>query len=61
MGVRQSGTPTMKVADLNDTKLIELAKRLAEQLWQSDPYLRKSEHTALREKMHLFWQSFMPN
>jgi ATP-dependent DNA helicase RecG len=61
MGVRQSGMPTMKVADLNDTKLIELAKRLAEQLWQSDPYLRKSEHTALREKMHLFWQSFMPN
>jgi ATP-dependent DNA helicase RecG len=61
MGVRQSGMPTMKVADLNDTKLIELAKRLAEQLWQSDPYLRKPEHTALREKMYLFWQSFMPH
>jgi ATP-dependent DNA helicase RecG len=61
MGVRQSGMPTMKVADLNDTKLIELAKRIAEQLWQSDPYLRKPEHTALREKMHLFWQSFMPH
>jgi ATP-dependent DNA helicase RecG len=59
IGVRQSGMPEMKVADLNDTKLIELARQLAAQLWDSDPYLRKEEHAALREKMHLFWQNFM--
>ena len=59
IGVRQSGMPEMKVADLNDTKLIELARQLAARLWNSDPYLRKEEHTALREKMHLFWQTFM--
>ena len=59
IGVRQSGMPEMKVADLNDTKLIERARHLAEQLWNRDPYLRKEEHIALREKMHLFWQNFM--
>jgi len=59
IGVRQSGMPEMKVADLNDTRLIELARQLAVQLWESDPYLRKEEHVALREKMHLFWQNFM--
>lgn len=59
IGVRQSGMPEMKVADLNDTKLIELARQLAARLWNSDPYLRKEEHVALREKMHLFWQNFM--
>ena len=59
IGVRQSGMPEMKVADLNDTKLIELARQLAARLWDSDPYLRKEEYTALREKMHLFWQTFM--
>jgi ATP-dependent DNA helicase RecG len=59
LGVRQSGMPEMKVADLNDTKLIELARQLAAQLWDSDSYLRKEEHAPLREKMHLFWQNFM--
>lgn len=59
IGVRQSGVSEMKVANLNDTKLIELARQLATQLWESDPYLRKEEHAPLREKMHLFWQNFM--
>lgn len=59
IGVRQSGMPEMKIADLNDTRLIELTRQLAARLWESDPYLRKQEHTALREKMHLFWQNFM--
>jgi ATP-dependent DNA helicase RecG len=59
IGVRQSGIPAMKVADLNDTRLIELARQLAARLWESDHYLRKPEHAALREKMHLFWQQYM--
>ncbi len=59
IGVRQSGMPEMKVANLSDTPLIELARKVAAQLWESDPYLRKPEHAALKEKMYLFWQSFM--
>ena len=59
IGVRQSGMPELHIADLSDTVLIEQARVVASQLWMSDPYLRKSEHTALRERMYLFWQNYM--
>jgi ATP-dependent DNA helicase RecG len=58
-GVRQSGTPELRIADLSDTQLISLARSLAEKLWDGDPYLRKSEHSALRERMAVFWQNFV--
>ncbi len=58
-GVRQSGVPELRIADLSDTRLVELTRTLASKLWESDPYLHKPEHAALRERMHLFWQSFM--
>jgi ATP-dependent DNA helicase RecG len=58
-GVRQSGVPELRMADLSDTPLIELTRSLAAKLWESDPYLRRPEHVALRERMHLFWQNFM--
>ena len=41
--------------------MIELTRNLAASLWESDPYLRKMEHKALRERMHSFWQRFMPH
>ena len=58
-GVRQSGVPELRMADLNNTQLVELSRTLAAKLWESDAYLRKPEHAALRERMHVFWQSFM--
>jgi ATP-dependent DNA helicase RecG len=58
-GVRQSGVPALQMADLSDTPLIELSRSLAARLWESDPYLKKPEHKALREKMHVFWQDMM--
>ncbi len=58
-GVRQSGVPALQIADLSDTPLIELSRSLATRLWESDPYLKKPEHKALRETMHLFWQDIM--
>jgi ATP-dependent DNA helicase RecG len=58
-GVRQSGVPELRIADLSNTRLVELTRTLAAKLWESDPYLRKLEHTALRERMHLFWQTFI--
>jgi ATP-dependent DNA helicase RecG len=59
IGVRQSGMPELRMADLSDTRLIELSRSLAAKLWQSDPYLHRPEHAPLRERMHSFWQSFM--
>ena len=59
IGVRQSGMPELRMADLSDTPLIELSRSLASKLWQQDPYLRKPEHMPLRERMHSFWQNFM--
>ncbi|HEV7235409.1 MAG TPA: helicase-related protein, partial [Ktedonobacteraceae bacterium] len=59
IGVRQSGMPELRMADLSDTQLIELSRSLATKIWQLDPYLRKPEHAPLRERMHLFWQNFM--
>jgi ATP-dependent DNA helicase RecG len=59
VGVRQSGMPELRVADLSDTPLIELTRTLAGRLWESDPYLRKEEHAGLRERMRIFWQHFM--
>jgi ATP-dependent DNA helicase RecG len=58
-GIRQSGVPALQMADLSDTPLIELSRTLAARLWESDPYLKKPEHKALREKMHLFWKDMM--
>lgn len=58
-GVRQSGVPELRIANLSDTPLIELARTFADKLWERDPYLRKTEHAPLRERMHLFWQHFM--
>ena len=61
IGVRQSGMPELRMADLNDTQLINLSRELAARLWEKDPYLRLAEHTLLREKMHLFWQISIPS
>jgi ATP-dependent DNA helicase RecG len=58
-GVRQSGMPELRIADLSDTPLIELARSLAAKLWERDPYLRRPEHAQLRERLHLFWQNFI--
>ena len=59
IGVRQSGMPELRIANLSDTPLIEQTRRAAERLWQSDPYLRQPAHAALRERMHLFWYNYM--
>ncbi|MBV9688925.1 MAG: ATP-dependent DNA helicase RecG [Ktedonobacteraceae bacterium] len=57
LGVRQSGMPELRIADLSDAQLIEQARMAAVKLWQSDPYLRAPAHTLLRERIHTFWQN----
>ncbi|MBX5451812.1 MAG: ATP-dependent DNA helicase RecG, partial [Thermogemmatispora sp.] len=61
IGVRQSGMPELRIADFNDTRLIEEARTLAIRLWESDPYLQRPEHAPLREHLSRFWQAFIPH
>ncbi|WP_069804305.1 ATP-dependent DNA helicase RecG [Thermogemmatispora onikobensis] len=61
IGVRQSGMPELRIADFNDTRLIEETRTLAARLWASDPYLRRPEHAPLREHLSRFWQAFIPH
>lgn len=57
-GTRQSGLPELKVANLADTPLIAEARTQAEWLWAQDPYLKRLEHAALRERVLVFWHGF---
>ena len=57
-GVRQSGLPELKMANMADTQLMAAARSQAEWLWARDPYLKALEHAALRERVFLFWRDF---
>ncbi|HEX8996218.1 MAG TPA: ATP-dependent DNA helicase RecG [Ktedonobacterales bacterium] len=57
-GVRQSGLPELKVANMADTRLMAESRNQAEWLWKQDPYLRTLEHAPLRERVYLFWRNF---
>lgn len=57
-GVRQSGLPELKVANMADTRLMAESRTQAEWLWRQDPYLRALEHAPLRERVYLFWRNF---
>jgi len=47
-GVRQAGLPDFRAADLlRDTRLLDLARRDAAELLESDPALAQPEHAAL--------------
>lgn len=57
-GVKQSGMPDLKVADLlRDFSVLELARKQAEQLLQIDPNLNK--HIAIRNLLQEFWKDKM--
>jgi len=46
-GTRQSGLPDLKMAQLSDVELLELARSEAIRLFEVDPQLEKPEHKAL--------------
>jgi len=50
-GVRQSGMPDLKVASITDTPLIELARKEATRILESDPDLSRPEHRHLRQRL----------
>ncbi|MCL0060876.1 hypothetical protein M1N88_03245 [Dehalococcoidia bacterium] len=46
-GTRQSGLPDLKMAQLSDVGLLEMARSEAIRLFESDPQLERPEHKAL--------------
>jgi ATP-dependent DNA helicase RecG len=55
-GVRQSGLPNFRVADLLDTRLIELARHEAEHIIAEDPDLQSPSHAALKTQVDRLFQ-----
>jgi ATP-dependent DNA helicase RecG len=56
-GTRQSGLPDIKLARLSDTRLLEMARNEAKNLFESDPELSQPEHRLLSRKLNAFWQT----
>jgi ATP-dependent DNA helicase RecG len=54
-GTHQSGLPDLKLAKLTDLHSLELARREAISLFQSDPGLKKAEHQLLRQQLSQVW------
>jgi ATP-dependent DNA helicase RecG len=50
-GVRQSGFPELKVATLDDARLVELARSAAEDILSIDPDLKRPEHALLSRQV----------
>lgn len=55
LGTRQSGFPEMRLADLTDLRLLEIAREAAERLAERDPDLQAPEHRRLAEAVSRFW------
>jgi ATP-dependent DNA helicase RecG len=56
-GLRQSGTPDLKVAQLTDTRLLHAARIEAERLLKIDPGLERPEHALIKTKLAAFWSN----
>jgi ATP-dependent DNA helicase RecG len=56
-GTRQSGLPDLKLVKLTDTKLLELARREAQTIFEKDPTLDLPEHRLLVRHLENFWNS----
>ena len=54
-GTRQSGLPDLRMAKLSDMALLELARREAIKLFQTDPSLEKTEHQPLAKELGRVW------
>jgi len=54
-GTRQSGIPDLRMARISDASLLEIARREAIKLFESDPGLKKPEHQPLLNEMSRVW------
>ena len=54
LGTRQSGLPTLRVAEITDYESVSLARREAIRLLGIDPLLENEEHHALAARLDEF-------
>ena len=54
LGTRQSGLPTLRVAEITDYESVSLARREAIRLLGIDPLLENEEHRALSDRLEQF-------
>ena len=54
-GTRQSGLPDLRMARISDVAILELARKEAIALFQTDPDMKKSEHKMLAREMGRVW------
>ena len=55
-GTRQAGLPALKVAKLSDLSTLELARKEASGLFESDPMLQAPQHAGLAKHVAAFWR-----
>ncbi len=55
-GVRQSGLPALRLANLSNVQVLEEARAEALALFDQDPALEQPEHRPLAEQVARFWQ-----
>lgn len=54
-GTRQSGLPDLKVAKMGDIRVLEQARRAAQDLLRQDPGMAQPEHQLLAQRVREFW------
>jgi ATP-dependent DNA helicase RecG len=54
-GVRQSGLPALRLANLSDVKTLEQARAEAQAIFQEDPELGRPEFRPLAGRLRAFW------
>ncbi|HFD40641.1 MAG TPA: ATP-dependent DNA helicase RecG, partial [Anaerolineae bacterium] len=54
-GVRQSGLPSLRLANLSNTRTLELARAEAKRIFAQDPRLEQPEHRLLAARLDRFW------
>jgi ATP-dependent DNA helicase RecG len=56
LGVRQSGLPGLRLANLSNVRILEQARAEAQALFEEDPALEKQEHELLAKQVARFWR-----
>jgi ATP-dependent DNA helicase RecG len=54
-GTRQSGLPDLRMARISDVAILELARKEAVSLFQTDPDMKNPEHEKLAQEMARVW------